>query len=226
MLAQLMRICWWYARWGNAIHQGEFNILASHSSPLIFNNTCWSWFEVAKFFLSCGARGYIGTLWAVDNHSAVRASRTFYDSLFNGTVLRAIHTAIKAISEQRSKDIYIYWGLHFTSLSAGQSAEESRQEVFQELLLSLGGWKDQIDNSQSAEVRESATRVLKSVLHELNTNFEPEDLKKLELSTKEVRGKFPDDNDASIASRPLNIRSSIDHPTEYQERGYSANSEE
>lgn len=156
----------------------------------------------------------------------MRASRTFYDSLFNGTVLRAIHTAIKAISEQHSKDIYIYWGLHFTSLCAGQSAEESRQEVFQELLLSLGGWKDQIENSQSAEVRESATRVLKSVLHELNTNFEPEDLKKLELSTKEVRGALPDYKDASAASRPLNIRSSIDHPTEYQELEYSADSED
>jgi hypothetical protein len=93
-------------------------------------------------------------------------------------------------------------------------------------LLSLGGWKDQIKNSQSVEVRENATRVLKSVLHELNTNFGPDDLKKLEVSTKEVRGAFPDDNDASVASRPLNIRSSIDHPTEYQERGYSTHSEE
>jgi hypothetical protein len=213
-------------RCADTIHQGEFNILASHSSPLIFNNTCWSWYEVAKFFLSCGARGYIGTLWAVDNESAVRASRTFYDSLFNGTVLRAIYTAINAISDQHSKDIYIYWGLHFTSLSGGQSAEESRQEVFQELLLSLGGWKDQIENSQSGEVRVSATRVLKSVLHELNTNFGPEDLKKLEVSTKEVKGAFSDEKDASTASRPLNIRSSIDHPTEYQEREYRADSEE
>jgi hypothetical protein len=213
-------------RCADTIHQGEFNILASHSSPLIFNNTCWSWYEVAKFFLSCGARGYIGTLWAVDNQSAVRAARTFYDNLFNGTVLLAIYAAIKAVTDQNSKDIYIYWGLHFTSLSAGHSAEQSRQEVFQELLLSLGGWKDQIKNSQSVEVRENATRVLKSVLHELNTNFGPDDLKTLEVSTKEVRGAFPDDNDASVASRPLNIRSSIDHPTEYQEWGYSTHSEE
>jgi hypothetical protein len=146
--------------------------------------------------------------------------------LFNGTVQRAIYAAIKSVTDQNSKDIYIYWGLHFTSLSAGHSAEQSRQEVFQELLLSLGGWKDQIKNSQSVEVRENATRVLKSVLHELNTNFGPDDLKKLEVSTKEVRGAFPDDNDASVASRPLNIRSSIDHPTEYQERGYSTHSEE
>ena len=58
----------------DSIHQGQFNALASHSSPIIFNNTCWSWHEVALFFLDCGARGYVGTLWAIGNDAAVVAS--------------------------------------------------------------------------------------------------------------------------------------------------------
>jgi hypothetical protein len=59
----------------DSIHQGEFVTLASHSSPLVFNNTCWSWCEVSKFFLAYGARGYIGTLWAIGNDAAVPSGR-------------------------------------------------------------------------------------------------------------------------------------------------------
>jgi hypothetical protein len=51
----------------DTIHQGQFHTLADHGSPLVCNNACWSWSEVAAFFLDCGARAYIGTLWAIDN---------------------------------------------------------------------------------------------------------------------------------------------------------------
>ena len=196
-------------------HQGEFNILASHSSPLVFNNTCWSWYEVAAFFLSCGARGYIGTLWAIDNQSAVLGARTFYDNASSDTVLGAIHKAIKAIAVAQSEDIYVYWGLHFTSLSPGHSAAASRDEVFRELLFSLGEWRTQIETSTSAEVKESATRALRSVLHELNTNFGLDDLKRME------QGIVDRDSSTTRAAGPhvvpMTARSSMDHPTEYQE---------
>ena len=51
----------------DTIHQGQFHALASYSSPIIFNNTCWSWSEVAAFFLAGGARAYVGTLWAIES---------------------------------------------------------------------------------------------------------------------------------------------------------------
>ena len=103
----------------DSIHQGQFHTLASHASPLVFNNACWSWAEVAAFFLDCGVRGYIGTLWAIENQDAVTAAKTFYDHVFSDTVLVAFDKTIKAISETKSKDIYVYWGLHFTRLVTG-----------------------------------------------------------------------------------------------------------
>jgi hypothetical protein len=163
----------------DSIHQGEFSVLAAHSSPLVFNNTCWSWSEVAKFFLACGARGYIGTLWAIDNDAAVLAARTFYNNVFSRTVLAAFHEAVKAIDGTDSKDIYIYWGLHFTTLSPGTNVVQSTNEVFRELLQAVGGWRRQIESTSSMEVKRNATRVLKAVLHELHTNFGLKDLSKL-----------------------------------------------
>ncbi len=204
-------------RCADSIHQGEFSILASHSSPVVFNNTCWSWYEVAKFFLACGARGYIGTLWAIDNDAAILGARTFYSNVFSGTVLDAFHRAVKAINGTQSKDIYIYWGLHFTTLSPARGAEQSRSEVFSELLQAVGGWRRQIESTTSMEVKRNAMRVLKSVLHELNSNFGPEDMKKLEL---EIRARMTstfrdDDSGGAKEDLPIAVRSSIDHPTEY-----------
>lgn len=97
----------------DSIHQGMFRILASHSSPIIFNNTCWSWFEVAKFFLSRGARGYIGTLWEIGNTEAIRGAETFYANIKGRTILEAFYKGLKSISNTNSEDIYIYWGYAF-----------------------------------------------------------------------------------------------------------------
>src|SRR5487761_590984 len=69
-----------------SIHQGQFDALASYSSPLVFNNSCWSWYEIAAGFLASGARGYLGTLWAIDNRAAVIAAKTFYENLFSGSI--------------------------------------------------------------------------------------------------------------------------------------------
>jgi hypothetical protein len=155
----------------DSIHQGEFTMLASHSSPVVFNNTCCSWCEVAKFFLAGGARGYIGTLWEIDNHAAVAGARTFYENVFQGTILSAFHKAVKAIDDSQSKDIYIYWGLPFTTLTPGRTSAESKSEVFRELLQAAQGWQAQIDSTTSVEGKRNATRVLKSIRQELNVNF-------------------------------------------------------
>jgi len=95
----------------DSIHQGQFHVLASHRSPIVFNNACWSGHEVAKFFLACAARAYIGTLWAVENEAAVTAARVFYENVLTEPVLYAMHKANKALDKTNSKDIYIYWGL-------------------------------------------------------------------------------------------------------------------
>lgn len=122
-------------------YQAMFNIIASLTSPIIFNNTCWSWYEIALSFISSGARGYIGTLWDINNKTAIQCAEIFYKSLFKDTVLNSLHKSLKEIIETKDEHVYIYWGLHFTTLSIGKSVKESRLEIASRLLQSLERWK-------------------------------------------------------------------------------------
>src|SRR5262249_48354382 len=144
---------------------------------------------VAAFFLACGARGYIGTLWAIDNDAAVVAAKTFYEHLFSGPVLNAFHKALQAIAGTSSKNIYVYWGLHFTRLPAGKGIRQGHDGVRHELMYAVGLWVRKIESTKSVEVRSNSIRVLKSILRELRANFSSIAVE--ELETK-VRQKIPD----------------------------------
>jgi hypothetical protein len=188
----------------DSIHQGQFHTLASHSSPLVFNNACWSWDEVAGFFFDCGARGYIGTLWAIDNQDAVTAAKVFYEHVFSSTVLEAFHMTTKALKATNSKDIYLYWGLHFTKVFAGTDPEESRRRVRKELLHAATGWAEKITHTKSAEVKRNSIRVLAKVLNEIHKNFADEASTKLERELRSNISVAP--RSTSSISSDTNVR--------------------
>jgi hypothetical protein len=205
----------------DTIHQGQFHALASYSSPIVFNNTCWSWFEVAAFFLACGARGYIGTLWAIDNDAAVHAARTFYENLFSGSVLSAFCKAAKAIDETSSKGIYVYWGLHFTSLPPAQSPRRALNAVRKELMLAVESWVRKIESTKTPEVRANSIRVLRLLVRELLTHFLSGESIELEKNVKNrvpdfERREIPDDSEEPSAPA---VRRSIECPVEFRHVG-------
>jgi hypothetical protein len=200
----------------DSIHQGALHTLASFSSPLIFNNTCWSSYEVASFFLACGARGYVGTLWDIDNQAAVLAAQTFYENLFGGAILTSFHRALKAIETTSSKDIYVYWGLHFTTLSPGQSTQKSRLKVRNELMHAVNAWIRHIESTRSPERKSNSIRVLRSILRELLSSFDSNDIRALETKLKE---RIPELRRTDISreneeSEARTTRSLIDYPIE------------
>jgi len=202
------------------IHQGQFHTLANHGSPLVFNNACWSWSEVAAFFLDCGARGYVGTLWTIDNQDAVVAAKTFYEKLLSDTVLAALHAGIKAIEGTHSENIYVYWGLHFSKFTPGLDSKASQRHVRKELMLSAVRWVEKISSTQSAEVKRNSIRVLKSVLRELRVNFGAADISEFE---RRIRAKVELDGtarrDTSQASTNVDMtkgRDSVDLPREHR----------
>ena len=49
--------------------------LADHGSPIIFNNACASWHELADRFMFAGARAYIGTLFPVTGAEAAEVAK-------------------------------------------------------------------------------------------------------------------------------------------------------
>lgn len=131
-------------------YQAMFNILAGILSPIIFNNTCWSWYEIAMAFISSGSRGYIGTLWNISNNTATKFAESFYDSLFSDTILNSLHQSLDITKGTKDENIYLYWGLHFTTLPKGNSITESRLRITIELLKSLDRWKEKLHKSDDS----------------------------------------------------------------------------
>jgi hypothetical protein len=158
-------------RCSDQIHQGQFTGLAAHHSPVIFNNTCFSSSEVAKFFLFNGARAYIGTLWSIDNDAAVLGAKAFYSEVFSDTILGAFYRTVDAIHETLSRNVYMYWGLHFTTLKGGISVERSRHHVVKELLQSVEEWRRHIAKSHSEENTRNSKYALQRILDDLRNNF-------------------------------------------------------
>lgn len=151
----------------DSIHQGTFHVLASHTSPIVFNNTCWSWFEIAKTFLAAGARGYIGTLWAIGNNSAILAAETFYKNAFDSSAALALYESLKAIRSSADRDIYIYWGLHFGGLMLGKDSQISLENILSELKQSLFSWIDKIKSTKDAEVKRNSLDILRRIYREI-----------------------------------------------------------
>lgn len=85
----------------------------------------------------------------------------------------------------RSKDIYVYWGLHFTALSRAYSPEQSKREVRMELMRAVEAWLRKVESTKSSEVRRNSVKVLKSILRELRVSFSPNDVRQLEVEVKQ-----------------------------------------
>lgn len=161
----------------DSIYQAMFHYLAAMHSPIIFNNTCWSWSDVADSFIGVGARGYIGTLWNIDNTVATKSAEVFYDNIFDSSVLSSLHKALENSKNTRDENIYIYWGLHFTSIVPGVSTEASSLVVFSKIMDSLEMWKIKLEKTKIPEHKKTITNIIDWLSRLLARNFKKEVMK-------------------------------------------------
>lgn len=180
----------------DSIHQGQFQSLASNSYPTILNNTCSSWYEIAITFVAAGARAYLGTLWAVGNIEAREAAQVFYKNvLAKRTLLDSFYEMTRAVTDPRYRNIYFYWGLHFNTLLP--PVQNTDQEVFNALIASLLGWRQEYDSAVDPRIKRQCLGVLRFLSWELKTNFTPSHLAQLKVDIDArltASGEFPKDN--------------------------------
>ncbi|SHI73939.1 hypothetical protein [Flavobacterium terrae] len=142
-------------------YQGMFNVLAGfHTSPVIFNNTCWSWSCISDSFLAVGARAYIGTLWEINNNVAKETAESFYDNLFNNTILEGLHKALIHTIGTESENIYVLWGLHFSTLKSGQSIQNSKENVATKILNSFYRWRAKLKTANDKSTYKNIERLI------------------------------------------------------------------
>ena len=146
------------------IHQCQFHYLAGQSSPFIFNNSCSSWYEIPYSLLGVGARGYIGTLWNIGNSVAHTSAELFYNKIFfNNNILAAFFYMNKAIKDNKYKNIYIYWGLHFSEIPKREKMSINEIIYYLDGLL-LNMIEKVRDSRNPEEVRKNSFRIAKFIL--------------------------------------------------------------
>ena len=143
----------------DSIHQGAFQHLAAFGRPVIFNNTCSSNYEMASMFAAAGARCYIGTLWAVGNATAIQAASVFYgEVLKHGSVLVAFAGMTKSIRDKQYRDVYIYWGLPFSSMH--KPVHKSQDKVFAALVEAGRIWQKKTAMAPNPEIKRNCIEKL------------------------------------------------------------------
>jgi hypothetical protein len=184
----------------DSLHQGEFRAIASHGCPVIFNNTCSSWYEIATCFIQAGARAYIGTIWNVGTTTAKNAAKRFYEELFvSGNLLLAFHKMLASITNKKYREIYLLWGLHFSTLRI--PTEKSDQKAFNNLLASFVRWSKQYETTASPEIKRNTIPVLKFISAEIEEKFTPKHLQNLATDIRDqLSGQIEDipDSDSDL----------------------------
>jgi hypothetical protein len=153
----------------DSIHQGDFESLAGISHPVVFNNSCSSSHELAANFIHAGARCYVATLWGVGNETAQKAAKAFYGAISKeGNLLRAFVQMLKAVSNPRYQNVYIFWGLHLSSYR--KPTHKSNLRIQGALANGYLIFKDQESAISDPYVKEHRSNARKFLWEEMNKN--------------------------------------------------------
>lgn len=158
----------------DGIHQGMFRQIAAYrGTPLVFNNACWSWSDIADSFVSGGARAYVGTLWSIETDTAVIGAQVFYQSAFAGNpIVAALNQAREAIRTTRDNGIYMVWGLPFSTLPMPSNSDASDSRMLHNLMQLLDMYIRQVLETKAQDARRNALAAARQIYVDIVTNFD------------------------------------------------------
>lgn len=121
----------------------------------------------------------MGTLWSVGNETAKRAAKAFYENLLQqSNLLSAFFAMNKTIINKQYENVYIFWGLHFSTLP--KVSVKSDTKIFASLiglyLISL----EKLHTTPDPEVRRNGIPIARFLADEIMRRFTPERLKEIE----------------------------------------------
>jgi len=136
------------------------HIAGKHTFPFIFNNTCWSWSNIAEGFLSTSCSGYIGTLWNIRNRTAIDIAKEFYKNGFRKSIANNLFDCMdKTIINESDKNIYIYWGLQESYLFESK-LPEPKKYIASRLVENYRKWQDWLSHGLESKHRRSIEKLI------------------------------------------------------------------
>ena len=164
-------------KYSNALKMTDFNFiptpteLGNHRYPLVFNNACSSWQELALRFSVAGACVYIGTSIDIPNPVAIDVVTKFASLLAKGRALgHSLFSAQKSYISQLKYTPYLMHGYLFTRCLPFGSREKNAKYFLQELAKSIKKWDEHIKSNQKEEIIKNSKKISSFLRNEID-NF-------------------------------------------------------
>lgn len=126
--------------------------LAEHSSPIIINNACVSWHELAGRFTYAGARAYIGTLYPVSDLEAESVVVRLLDKYWGKCLPHALWSAQNATySAGGDRMPYVATGVYPQRLRV--TREDTPTYIMRKLIAARDNWKLRLATIERDEPR-------------------------------------------------------------------------
>lgn len=114
--------------------------LAEHGSPIVINNACVSWHQLAERFTFAGARAYIGTLYPVSDLEAETVVVKLLDKYWGKCLPHALWSAQNAIySSGGDRRPYVVTGVYTQRLRV--TRENVPSYIMKKLVAARDSWK-------------------------------------------------------------------------------------
>ncbi|WP_145758235.1 MULTISPECIES: hypothetical protein [unclassified Burkholderia] len=117
--------------------------LAGHGSPIVINNACVSWHQLAERFMFAGARAYIGTLYPVNDLEAEAIVVKILDKYWGKSLPHAVWSAQNSIySAGSDRRPYVVTGVYIQRLRV--TVENIPSFIMKKLVAARDHWKKRL----------------------------------------------------------------------------------
>ena len=154
-------------KYSDALKMSDFSFipmptdLGNHRYPIVFNNACSSWRELAIRFANAGASIYIGTSTDIPNAVAIDIVTKYTRLLATGRSLGySLFNAQKSYISQLEYTPYLMHGNLFTKCVSIGSREKNARYFFKELTRAIRNWDKKTATAQSQEIKTNSKKVV------------------------------------------------------------------
>lgn len=135
--------------------------LADKETPIIINNACVSWHELAGRFMFANARAYVGTLVEVNSLVAERVVPLIFDKYYGKPLAAAVWAAQREVFGNTDRQPYVTTGVYPQRLRAKR--QDTPSIIRSKLEAAAIEWRGMADEQRAkgeAELSERSGRVL------------------------------------------------------------------
>ena len=145
---------------------GIFHSIAETSTPIIINNSCSSWKEMAKSFTFGGAIAYIGTLFPITDIEAKQFTSNLFSKKNSGKQLAFALWRAQNQTYETERNPYIMFGPDFLSISP--SKVKTDDYLFEKLIVSKKRWEQKLSEHDDEGIKRNSAGYVEFLEKELN----------------------------------------------------------